>query len=389
MPKLFVPRETQPGETRVAATPETVKRYVADGFEVLVEAGAGAGASIVDARYEGAGASIVTDAAQGYGAADLTLKVNAPGPAQGSGKHEADLLREGSILVSFLWPLQNLELVKQLNARRITVFAMDQVPRITRAQKMDALSSQANIGGYKAVILAADHLPKIFPLLMTAAGTITPAKVVIMGAGVAGLQAIATARRLGAVVEVSDVRKAVKEQVESLGGRFIELETDEDLEDAGGYAREQSEEDLKKQQALVRQHIVQADVVITTALIPGKPAPRLVTADMVREMREGAVIVDMAVIQGGNCELSELDQVIEKDGVTIIGHSNLPALVPFHSSDVYAKNLLAIVQHLYKKAELQLDLEDEISAGAIVMHDGTVRMAAAAEALGSGSGSAS
>jgi NAD(P) transhydrogenase subunit alpha len=373
------------GETRVSATPETVKRYVKDGFDVTVEAGAGMGASITDADYQAVGATIATDAAAAYAAADITLKVNAPGLRDDLGKHEIDLLREGAILVSFLWPLQSLELVAKLRDRKITAFAMDQIPRITRAQKMDALSSQANIGGYKAVILAASHLPKIFPLLMTAAGTITPAKVVIMGAGVAGLQAIATAKRLGAVVEVSDVRSAVKEQVESLGGRFIELETDEDLEDAGGYAKEQSAEFLQKQQALVRRHILQADVVITTALIPGKPAPRLITAEMVKEMKEGAVIVDMAVIQGGNCELSEKDEVVVKDGVTIIGHSNLPATVPFHASDMYAKNVMGVVHLVYKGTELNLDFEDEILDGSIVTHDGTVRVPAVAEALGAGS----
>ena len=382
MPNLLIPKEILPGETRVGATPETVKRYVKDGFQVTVEAGAGVGASILDADFEQVGATIAGDPAAAYAAADITLKVNPPAERDDLGQHEINLLGEGSILVSFLWPLQHLDLVQKLVGRKVTAFAMDQVPRITRAQKMDALSSQANIGGYKAVILAAEHLPKIFPLLMTAAGTIKPAKVVIMGAGVAGLQAIATARRLGAVVEVSDVRQAVQEQVESLGGRFISIETDEDLEDAGGYAKEQSAEFLARQQELVRKHIVGADVVITTALIPGRPAPRLVTAEMVRDMKAGAVIVDMAVAQGGNCELSEKEQIVVKEGVTIIGYSNLPATVPFHASDMYAKNILDVVHLLYKKdAELELDFDDEILAGAIVTHAGTVRMGAAAEAM--------
>jgi NAD(P) transhydrogenase subunit alpha len=384
MATLFIPREIVPGETRVATNPDTVKRLVKEGHTVTVEAGAGVGASIPDQALTEAGATVSSDVAALYGGADVVLKLHPPRMNDTSGKHEAEMVREGAILVSFLWPLENLDAVKILARRKVTAFAMDQMPRITRAQSMDALSSQANLAGYKAVIMAAEKLPKIFPLMMTPSGTIAPSKVVIMGAGVAGLQAIATAKRLGAVVEVSDVRPAVKEQVQSLGGRFIEVPTDEAMETEGGYAKEASEEFLRKQREIVRKHVVEADVVITTALVPGKPAPKLISPDMVQEMRAGSVIVDLAAERGGNCELTEPGETVVKEGVTIMGTLNIPGTVPFHASDMYAKNLHYVMQHLYPKGELNLDLEDEINAACMVTHGGEVRLPAVAERLKGG-----
>jgi NAD(P) transhydrogenase subunit alpha len=381
MPTVFVPKEIVPGETRVAAVPETVKKLVKSGFQVTVQSGAGAGAHISDSEFEEAGATVGTDVASMYGAADVVFKHHPPRQNKQAGKHEADLMKEGAVLVSFLFPYNNTELVEKLRAGKITAFAMDQIPRITRAQNMDALSSQANIGGYKAVLMAADSLGKLFPLLMTAAGTITPAKVVILGAGVAGLQAIATAKRLGAVVEVSDIRPAVKEQILSLGGKFIEVETTEDMETEGGYAKEVSEEFLRKQREIVDQHMAGADVVIGTAQVPGKPAPKLISAQIVEKMRDGAVIVDLAAEQGGNCELTEPGQVVTKHGVTIIGTLNIPSLIPVHASEVYARNLLNVMSNISKEGQLNLDFEDEINAGSIVVHAGEIRKPDLAEAL--------
>jgi NAD(P) transhydrogenase subunit alpha len=378
MATILVPKETVPGETRVAAVPETVKKLAQAGFTVTVQSGAGAAAYHSDESYREAGAAIGPDPAALYREADIVLKLHAPSA------DEVGMMREGTFLVSFLFPFNNPGLVAKLRDRKITAFAMDQIPRISRAQSMDALSSQANIAGYKAVIMAAEHLGKIFPLLMTAAGTITPAKVVILGAGVAGLQAIATAKRLGAVVEVSDIRPAVKEQVLSLGGKFIEVETTEDMETAGGYAKEVSEDFLRRQREIVDKHMEGADVVIGTAQVPGKPAPKLISAAIVGRMRRGSVIVDLAAEAGGNCELTEPGQVVVKNGVTIVGTRNVPALVPVHASDVYAKNLLNIMNHLGPKGELKLDFEDEITAGSIVVHGGEVRRPELAEALTAG-----
>lgn len=366
MPILFIPKETHPGETRVAAVPDTVRRLAKLGLKVQVQVGAGAAAGLPDERYADAGATIAPDAAA-QGVADLVARVNPPTP------DEARAMKPGALLVSFLWPLAHPDVVAALVDRRVTAFAMDRIPRISRAQSMDALSSQANIAGYKAALLAADALPRLMPLLMTAAGTITPARFVVMGAGVAGLQAIATARRLGAVVEVSDVRRVVKEQVESLGARFIEVEGAEDLEGAGGYAKEAPAEFLARQRAEVAKRVAAADAVITTALIPGKPAPKLVSEEMVRSMRPGSVLVDLAAEQGGNCELTVPGEVVERHGVRIIGHRNLPALVPFHASDMYARNILNVALHLFPKGATTLDFEDEITAGSVVVHDGAVR----------------
>ncbi|MEM7436768.1 MAG: Re/Si-specific NAD(P)(+) transhydrogenase subunit alpha [Myxococcota bacterium] len=377
MPQVFVPREIADGETRVACTPETTKRYVKEGFEIVVQRGAGLAAHFTDADYEGAGAKVVDDgAADGaWSHADVVLRVAPLTP------DEAARLKEEALFIGFLSPHKNQDTVRALRDRRINSIAMELVPRISRAQSMDALSSQASIAGYQAVLMAAATLDKYFPLLMTAAGTIQPAKVVIMGAGVAGLQAIATARRLGAVVEVSDIRPAVKEQVESLGGRFIDFPMDESGEGEGGYARELTPEQLQAQQAVVREKVVAADVAITTALVPGRPAPRLITADMVQEMREGAVIVDLAVEAGGNCELSKAGETVTEHGVTIIGHPNLPATTPADASLLYSRNIQALILNMLSEGEIVLDLEDDITKGALLTHQGEVRHGPTAEAL--------
>ena len=367
MAQIFVPKEIRELEKRVAATPETVKKLVKAGFAVAVERGAGASAFISDAAFEEAGATLADDAAAGYGKAKIIFKVDAPLES------EISMIPEGAILVTHLVPSNELDLVKQLCARKISTISMNLVPRITIAQKMDSLSSQASIAGYKAVLLGANTLGKYFPLLMTAAGTITPAKVVILGAGVAGLQAIATARRLGALVEVSDVRPVVKEQVESLGAKFIMVETDEVMEDQGGYAKEQSEDFLRRQREEVGKRMAQADVVITTALIPGRPAPVLIDEAIVKQMNPGSVIVDLAVQQGGNCELSEPGKTVEKHGVTIIGELNIPSMMQIHASQLYARNLLNLATHLAKEGEIVIDLEEPVTDGALLIHDGAVR----------------
>ncbi len=373
---IFVAREAQSGEARVAASPDSVKRLVKAGAAVRVQAAAGEGSMISDKAFEQAGAQIVADAAAGLDGASMVLMINPPSLEQ------AEQLPERAALVSFIYPTMNPELVDTLRRRNISVLAMESVPRITRAQKMDALSSQANLAGYKAVLEGANALKKIFPMMMTAAGTIHPAKVVVLGAGVAGLQAIATAKRLGAIVEVSDVRPAVKEQVESLGGKYIDVPVDETMEAEGGYAKEQSEEFLRKQRAIVREKIVDADVVITTAAIPGRPAPKLVAADVVREMRPGSVIVDLAVETGGNCELSRRGEVVVENGVTIIGRERVPALVAINATEVYARNVANLVGDMIKEGELVFDLEDEVVDTTLIVHQGELRGAAAAAAGG-------
>ena len=376
MPNILVPRERRPGESRVAATPETVKRMVKEGFTVTIETGAGVAAFFPDADYQAAGATLT--ATPDWSAADVVLRVAAP---DGDAPAEFSRLHPGAVLLSFLAPHRNLAAVRQLAEGHITTLAMELIPRITRAQNMDALSSQASIAGYKAVLLAAIHLPRYMPLLMTAAGTIKPARLVVMGAGVAGLQAVATARRLGAVVEVSDVRAAVKEQVESLGARFIDLPQMESAEGTGGYAKQMSEDFLKKQREIVAQRVAAADAVITTALIPGKPAPRLVTAEMVRSMRPGSVIVDLAAEQGGNCELSKADQEVVESGVRILAPTNLPATLAHDASTLYAKNVLALLLSLTKAGAIQIDTGDEVVAGTLLTHAGTIHHAPTAELL--------
>jgi NAD(P) transhydrogenase subunit alpha len=382
MVKVFIPRERRLGETRVAATPETVRRMIKLGLEVAVEQGAGAASLFHDAEFEAAGAHLVADPSEAWENADVVLKVTPPGVFAGLPGHEAEGLKPGAVLISFLAPHRNLDMVRTLSAGNVTSFALEMVPRVTRAQSMDALSSQASIAGYKAVLLAAWRLPKYFPLLMTAAGTIKPSRVVVMGAGVAGLQAIATAKRLGAVVEVSDIRPAVKEQVESLGGKFIELPQAESGEGQGGYAREMGEDFLRRQREIVQRHLSQADAVITTALVPGRPAPRLVTAEMVRAMRAGSIIVDLAVEQGGNCELSQPDREVVENGVLILGPSNLAAAMPHDASLLFARNVYALLQLLLdKEGKLAINLEDEVIAGALLTHAGQVTQKPIAELL--------
>lgn len=363
--KLSVPKETKPKENRVALTPEVVKGLVKKGFEIMIESGAGMNSYYADDAYTAAGASVV-DKNKCYSEADVVLKVNAPQA------DEIALMKKEAILISFMWAATNPQLVEACAKAGISAFSMDAVPRISRAQKMDALSSQANLAGYKAVLMCADAIGKILPMMTTAAGTIRPAKVVIFGAGVAGLQAIATAKRLGAVVEVSDIRPETKEQVQSLGGKFIEVKGDDSIKTEGGYVKGVSEEFLKKQQELVSRHVKEADIVITTALIPGKKAPLLVTEDMVKSMRFGSVILDMAVEQGGNVVGSELNKTVVKHGVTIIGEGNIPSLLPLNASDLYAKNIETLLLHLADKDKFKWEMEEEITKGSLIVHNGKV-----------------
>ena len=379
--KIAVPREGAPGETRVALTPQAAGQLVGDGVEVLVQAGAGEGSYLTDDAFREAGATIVPDAPALYGQADMVLRVGRPTD------EEISFLKPGTVLIGTLGTLANPKLAERLAEARITAISMDAIPRITRAQAMDTLSSQATVGGYKAVLLAAERLPKFMPLLTTAAGTVRPARVLVFGAGVAGLMAIGTAKRLGAVVEATDVRPVVKEQVQSLGGTFLEVEmTDEEkaqAETAGGYAREMSDDYKRRQAELIASRVGEADAVITTALIPGRPAPKLITADMIRTMRPGSVIVDMAAEMGGNTELTEAGkEIVTDNGVRIIGFTNLPATMPGSATQMYAKNVQTLVQHLLTDGRLELDFADEITAGATITHDGKVVHEATATALG-------
>ena len=366
---IAVPKENLPGENRVAVIPDVASKLIKSGFEVHIETNAGINAGFPDEQYESVGAKIVENINQLYSSADVVLKVQRPVEHPELKIQEIELMKEGTLLITFLYPLYNFQLAKECAEKGINVISMDMIPRTSFAQKMDALSSQANLAGYKSVLMCANKLGKIFPLMMTAAGTISPSRVVIMGAGVAGLQALGTAKRLGAVVEVSDIRSAVKEGVQSLGGRFIEVKTDENMQDEGGYAKEASEEFLKKQKELIFKHITEADIVITTALIPGKKAPVLVTEEMVKNMKPGSVILDMAVEFGGNCEVSEKDKVVTKHGVTIIGESNIPSLIPTHASEMYSKNILNLLNHISKEGKVELDLEDEVVKGALITHN--------------------
>ncbi len=366
MTTVFVPKEVAEGETRVAATPETVKRMVKLGLQVTVEPGAGVGSHLPDALYEEAGAKL----GEAWDA-DVVTKVGPP-QERADGQHEVDLMKKGGLLISLVWSVQNADLVKRMVERGLSCLAMEAIPRISRAQKLDVLSSQANLAGYKAVLMGANALGRIMPMLVTAAGTLKPARVVIMGAGVAGLQAIATARRLGAIVEATDIRPEVKEQVESLGGKFIETV---EASGEGGYAKELTDEQKKRQQEIIESHLVEADMVVTTALIPGRPAPKLVPAHVVERMRPGSVIVDLAVSQGGNCELSEPGTVV-KHGVTIIGEPNVPAMLPTDASSMYARNVLALLSDIVDRkanAALKLDLEDEVVDKSLILKDGEVR----------------
>ncbi len=363
---IGVPRESAEGERRVALVPETVAKLVKSGVSVAVERGAGNAASFLDSAYEEAGATLENDAAALYGKADLVVKVQRPSAA------ELALTHPGQTLIALLAPLGDPASVEAYAARKINALSMDAIPRITRAQAMDVLSSQANIGGYKAVLIAADLLPRFFPMLTTAAGTIPPAKVLVLGAGVAGLQAIATARRLGAVVSGYDTRSVVKEQVQSLGATFLELDLGVEGEGAGGYAKALSAEQETRQQDLLAQSIAGQDVVITTAAVPGRRAPLLITEAAVRGMKPGSVIVDLAAETGGNSALTEPGKVIVAHGVTIVGTTNLPSTMPYHASQLYSRNVNALLQLLIKDGALDLNMADDIIKGTTLVHEGTI-----------------
>ena len=364
--KVVIPKEIAPGERRVAATPDVVGRMIKAGNELFIQRGAGEQAGFLDEQYQQAGATLVDGAAQTFANAGLTLKVQRPLD------EEIALLPQGSAVIAFLQPLQTPECEQRLAQRDVTSISMELIPRISRAQSMDALSSQATVSGYKAVLLAADALPKFFPMLMTAAGTIPPAKVLVLGAGVAGLQAIATARRLGAVVTGFDVRPVVKEQVESLGATFLSTSMQEGAEGSGGYAKALPEEQQRRDRELIATTAKGMDAIITTALIPGKAAPLLITQDAVAGMRPGSVIVDLAAEQGGNTQGCEPGATVARNGVTIVAPLNLPSTMPLHASQLYAKNVLALFDHLVNDGSLRIDMNDEITRGVVVTHDGQV-----------------
>jgi NAD(P) transhydrogenase subunit alpha len=374
--KIAVPKETRDGERRVALVPESCKKLGDKGAQVAVESGAGAASFFTDDAYRTSGATIESDAGALLGGADFLVKVQPPSPT------EIGQLREGALLLATLLPTRNLDVVRALAQRKITAFSTDCIPRITRAQAMDTLSAMSNVAGYKAVLIAANELAKYFPMLMTAAGTIFSAKVFVIGAGVAGLQAIATAKRLGATVTATDTRRAVAEQIQSLGAKFVGVESAEDAQTASGYAKELSPEFYQKQAELIAQQCAANDVVITTALIGGVKAPKLITADMVRKMQPGAVLVDLAAEAGGNCELTRPGETVVAHGVKIIGPLNLPADMPRDSSTLYSRNLATFVLAFWKDNAFNLDLNDEILKGAVVTHQGQVLHEAARAALG-------
>ena len=380
--RVGIPRETYPGETRVATTPAALQQLERVGVEAVVESGAGAAAGFADDAYAEKGAK-VGSREDAFGA-DVVLQVRTLGQNPDAGREDLGRFRAGQVLIGFSNPLQRPEAARELAPTGVISFSIELMPRITRAQSMDGLSSQATVSGYRAVLLAAASLPKMFPMMTTAAGTIAPARVLVIGAGVAGLQAIATARRLGAVVEAYDVRPAVKEQVQSLGAKFVELDLEsEDAETASGYAKEMSEDFLRRQRELLARVVAGSDAVITTAQVQGKKAPVIVTPDMVAGMQKGSVIVDLAAEQGGNCELSRPDEeVLTDNGVQVLGPTNLPASAPFHASQMYAKNLANFLQLLVKDGQLVIDMEDEIVDGTIVTRDGRVVCTRVLEALG-------
>jgi NAD(P) transhydrogenase subunit alpha len=363
--KVGVPRERAAGENRCALVPETVQKLQAAGLDVLVESEAGSAAHVADEAFAQAGARVVGSSDALYREADAVLKVQPPA------RDEVQEFRESALLISFLQPSANAETVRALASRRVTAMSLELLPRISRAQSMDALSSQASLAGYKAVLIAAGRLGKIFPLLMTAAGTIAPARVLVLGAGVAGLQAIATARRLGAVVEAYDVRPAVKEEVQSLGARFIELPLEAE-EGTGGYAAAQSEDFLRRQRELIGERVAAADAVITTAAIPGRRAPLLVSAEMVSRMRKGSVVVDLAAESGGNCELTRVGEAVDAGGVIVDGPRNVPSMLAVNASQVYARNVANLLLHLLRDGEVKLDFEDEITRGCCVTYRGEI-----------------
>src|SRR5262245_29397832 len=388
--RIGVLKETSPGERRVALAPESCKKLVQAGYEIGIESGAGDAAGFSDAAYADVGATAQADAAALAAASDLVLKVNAPttGERLGAeaqrregGRDEVAWMRSGAIYVGSLMPLRNLDTVRALAAHRVTAFSTDAIPRTTRAQPMDTLSSMANISGYKGVLIAAVELNRYFPMLMTAAGMVRPAKVFVIGAGVAGLQAIATARRLGANVVATDVRPEVKEQIESVGAKYVGIELKDSAAAGGGYAKELSAEDRARQSQLLAEECAQSDVVITTALIGGVFAPRLIGADTVRSMKPGSVIVDLGADGGGNCELSKPGETVDVGGVTIVAPLNLPATMPFHASLLFSRNLTAFILAFTKDKAFQLDLSDDIQQGALITHDGEVTNARTRDAL--------
>jgi len=398
---IGIPKEVHPGEKRVAATPQTVLKLKKLGFDVAVEAGAGHGINASNAEYREAGATVIADTKELWAASDVVIKVRPPQENQDLGVHEAELIKPGATLIGFIWPAQNRELLDRLAARNATVFGMDSVPRITRAQKMDTLSAMANIAGYRAVIEAANHFPRFFTGQITAAGKIDPAKVMVIGAGVAGLSAIGAAKGLGAIVRAFDPRSATKDQVASMGAEFLDLDIKEEGEGKGGYAKEMSDAFLKAEMALFAQQAMQVDIIITTALIPGKPAPKLITTGMVESMKPGSVIVDLAAEQGGNCALTEPGRVVKHKGVTIVGYTDLPSRMASMSSQLYGATVTALLGELISspqaavsspsvntpqltegtpagtpaleessEARLNIDLEDEVVRGAIILHEG-------------------
>jgi len=378
---ISVPKETAPGERRVALVPESCKKLIQGGYAVAIEAGAGAGAYFPDDAYREVGVTVESDPAALLGRADFVVRVNPPPVSGGGGRHEVEWMRQGAFLLGSLMPLRHLAVVRALAARGITAFSTDAIPRTTRAQPMDTLSSQANIAGYRGVLLAAAELPKYFPMLMTAAGMVPPAKVFVVGAAVAGLQAIATARRLGANVSATDVRPEVKEQIESVGAKYVGIELKESAAAGGGYAKELSEEDQRRQRELLAEQCAAVDVVITTALIGGVFAPKLITGDMVRRMRPGSIIVDLAADGGGNCELSRPGETVVEHGVKIMAPLNLPSALPTHASTLFSRNVTAFLQAFTKDQAFQLDLADDIQQGALITHAGQVVHARTKDAL--------
>lgn len=374
--KIGVPREIIPGEKRVATTPEVASKLAKSGFEVIVETGAGTAAGFSDGDYKAAGATIAPSAAAALGDADAVLKVRRPVLNPGTGTHEVDLLKPNALLIGLLDPRGDQDGLRTIAKRGVTAASMELVPRITRAQMMDALSSQSTVAGYKAVLLAANAVGRFFPLLMTAAGTIRPARVLVIGAGVAGLQAIATARRLGAVVEAFDTRPVVKEQVQSLGAQFVELDVSEhEAQDSGGYAKELAAEHIAREKQLIHDHAAKADAVITTALVPGRRAPVLLSADTVRAMRAGSAIVDLAAEQGGNCELSQPGKTVVEHGVSILAPLDLPSQLAYDASAMYARNVAALLAHFAPKGTITMDFNDEITKAVVIAAQGEMRLA--------------
>jgi proton-translocating NAD(P)+ transhydrogenase subunit alpha len=380
---IGIPKETFPGETRVSLVPSTIAMLAKKGIKTLFQSGAGESAGFPDQLYSEAGAEIIGDRAELFGRSDVILQVRGAGANPESGKSDLELMKKGQSLIAMTDPLSEPEIHKEYASKGISVFSLEMIPRITRAQSMDVLSSMATVAGYKAVLMAANEVPKMFPMMMTAAGTIRPAKVFIMGAGVAGLQAIATAKRLGAVVRAYDIRSVVKEQIESLGGKFVEVDLDTgESESSGGYAKEMGDEFIKRQQEVMTEVIAESDIVITTAAIPGRKSPILVTSEMAKGMKPGSVIIDLAAERGGNCELTKLDERVVENGITILGPGNLSSAIPFHASEMYSKNISTFLLHLKGDEGLNFDQEDEITKDTLITYEGEVVQSRVREILG-------